>query len=173
MSEKTVALEEGQPQDAKAVLSLISAAAEETDFITGIESMSEATPQDLASFLARSQESLIDFCLLAKIDGQGIGLLNLAGEMLSAKKTAVDLFMLVAEPYRGYGIGQLLLEVALDWAQETAYIETLMLEVQVRNSGAIHLYKKYGFHIDGTIENGAKSKDGDDLAVYRMCMPLG
>ncbi|BAN94228.1 acetyl transferase [Streptococcus dysgalactiae subsp. equisimilis] len=81
--------------------------------------------------------------------------------------------MLVAEPYRGYGIGQLLLEVVLDWAQETPYIETLMLEVQVRNSRAIHLYKKYGFHIDGTIENGAKSKDGDDLAVYRMCMPLG
>lgn len=50
--------------------------------------------------------------------------------------------MLVAEPYRGYGIGQLLLEVVLDWAQETPYIETLMLEVQVRNSRAIHLYKK-------------------------------
>lgn len=53
--------------------------------------------------------------------------------------------MLVAKTYRGYGIGQLLLEIALDWAEENPYIESLKLDVQVRNTKAIYLYKSMVF----------------------------
>ncbi|VHG42941.1 acetyltransferase family protein [Streptococcus pyogenes] len=76
--------------------------------------------------------------------------------------------MLVAKTYRGYGIGQLLLEIALDWAEENPYIESLKFYVQVRNTKAIYLYKKYGFRIESMRKNDIKSKNGDDLDVYHM-----
>ncbi|MDW7797482.1 GNAT family N-acetyltransferase [Streptococcus canis] len=173
MVEQTLVIEEGLPQDAEAVLSLVTTAADETDFITGVEDMLEVTPQELATFLVRSQESFIDFCLLAKLDDKIVGLLNLSGEVTPQEEVVADLFMLVAAPYRGYGIGQLLLEVALDWARENSYIHSLKLDVQVRNSRAIHLYEKYGFYIDGIRKNDVKSKDGDDLDVYHMYASLG
>lgn len=68
MVQQSLVIEEGVPQDAKAVLSLVTAAAKETDFITGVETILEATPQELSGFLSRSQTSFIDFCLLARLD---------------------------------------------------------------------------------------------------------
>lgn len=68
MIQQSLVIEEGVSQDAKAVLSLVTAAAKETDFITGVETILEATPQELSDFLSRSQTSFIDFCLLARLD---------------------------------------------------------------------------------------------------------
>ncbi|MGT2935202.1 N-acetyltransferase family protein [Streptococcus castoreus] len=168
MAEQLVMIEEGSPQDAQGVLSLIKEAADETDYITGVESILHASPEQLEVFLARSQDSVIDFCLLAKLDNKVIGLLNLSGEVTEQKQVQADLFMLVTKSYRGYGIGQLLLEVALDWAWENPYVMALQLEVQVRNSRAIHLYEKYGFRVENIQKKDVKSKEGDDLDVYRM-----
>lgn len=39
MIQQSLVIEEGVPQDAKAVLSLVTAAAKETDFITGVETI--------------------------------------------------------------------------------------------------------------------------------------
>ncbi|HEP1356570.1 GNAT family N-acetyltransferase [Streptococcus pyogenes] len=170
MIQQSLVIEEGVSQDAKAVLSLVTAAAKETDFITGVETILEATPQELSDFLSRSRTSFIDFCLLARLDEKVVGLLNLSGEVLSQGQGQVeaDVFMLVAKTYRGYGIGQLLLEIALDWAEENPYIESLKLDVQVRNTKAIYLYKKYGFRIESMRKNDIKSKNGEDLDVYHM-----
>ncbi|AKZ49941.1 TPA: GNAT family N-acetyltransferase [Streptococcus pyogenes] len=168
MIQQSLVIEEGVPQDAKAVLSLVTAAAKETDFITGVETILEATPQELSDFLSRSRTSFIDFCLLARLDEKVVGLLNLSGEVLSQGQVEADVFMLVAKTYRGYGIGQLLLEIALDWAEENPYIESLKLDVQVRNTKAIYLYKKYGFRIESMRKNDIKSKNGEDLDVYHM-----
>ncbi|HER5233491.1 TPA: N-acetyltransferase, partial [Streptococcus pyogenes MGAS3370] len=52
MIQQSLVIEEGVSQDAKAVLSLVTAAAKETDFITGVETILEATPQELSDFLS-------------------------------------------------------------------------------------------------------------------------
>lgn len=52
----------------------------------------------------------------------------------------------VVEPLRRKGCGSLLLETALDVMEENG-VETINLEVNTSNIGAINLYKKFGFEI--------------------------
>jgi len=57
------------------------------------------------------------------------------------------------------GIGNALITEMLKIAEDTGF-ELVELEVASTNHNAIELYKKFGFKIYGTRENGFKFKDG-------------
>ena len=46
--------------------------------------------------------------------------------------------------YWNQGLGQILLEEGIEWAHSTGVLRKLVLNVQVRNERAVHLYKKLG-----------------------------
>jgi ribosomal-protein-alanine N-acetyltransferase len=52
----------------------------------------------------------------------------------------------VIEPLRGKGIGKIMLEETIK-RLKLAGCEAITLEVRVSNEAAIHLYKKFGFHL--------------------------
>ncbi|XP_015785634.1 N-alpha-acetyltransferase 50-like [Tetranychus urticae] len=54
--------------------------------------------------------------------------------------------------YRRLGIGALLLEHVLNYAQENG-LDSLYLHVQINNENALAFYKKFGFEIIDTKEN--------------------
>jgi putative acetyltransferase len=58
--------------------------------------------------------------------------------------------MSVHPHYWGLGIGSQLVESALDLADNWLGLKRVELEVHTDNLGAIHLYKKFGFTIEGT-----------------------
>ena len=96
------------------------------------------------------------------------GVLNVSSTSSPQTNHIGDIFIAVQEKYWGYGLGSLLMEVALDWAYHTPVIRRLELTVQARNSRAVHLYEKFDFKIEATKERGAKTKDGEFLDVYLM-----
>ena len=57
--------------------------------------------------------------------------------------------MSVARPWRGQGIGTLLMARAVDWARASGVVRRIELKVFVRNVRAIHLYEKFGFVVEG------------------------
>ncbi|WP_269796669.1 GNAT family protein, partial [Streptococcus sp. SM3] len=65
-------------------------------------------------------------------------------------------------------LGQILLEEGIEWAHSTGVLRKLILNVQVRNERAVHLYKKLGFEIEGCQARGACSAEGEFLDVYLM-----
>ena len=124
--------------------------------------------EDMEIFLERHLESVNEICLVVRVGKELAGVLNVSSTRSPQTNHIGDIFIAVQEKYWGYGLGSLLMEVALDWACHTPVIRRLELTVQARNSRAVHLYEKFGFKIEATKERGAKTKDGEFLDVYLM-----
>ncbi|MFC3932403.1 N-acetyltransferase family protein [Streptococcus dentapri] len=142
----------------------------ETDLITkDSEPLSEI---QMFEFLEKQLHSPRDICILAKLEGQIIGLLNLVSHPEFSGAWAGDVFLVIAKDYRGHGLGGILMEMVIDWAQESDCLTRLILTVQVRNKPAIHLYQKFGFEIDGLQTDAVLSKENHYLEVYAMSRPV-
>ena len=156
MAEQEVIVEEAQLSDVKTLVDLLSQVSQETDFVVA------------EIFLARHLESVNEICLVVRVGKKLAGVLNVSSTSSPQTNHIGDIFIAVQEKYWGYGLGSLLMEVALDWACHTPVIRRLELTVQARNSRAVHLYEKFDFKIEATKERGAKTKDGEFLDVYLM-----
>ncbi|MCO4466071.1 acetyltransferase, GNAT family [Streptococcus infantarius subsp. infantarius] len=165
MAEQEVIVEEAQLSDAKALVDLLSQVTQETDFVVAETILSQ---EDMEIFLERHLESVNEICLVVRVGKELAGVLNVSSTSSPQTNHIGDIFIAVQEKYWGYGLGSLLMEVALDWACHTPVIRRLELTVQDRNSRAVHLYEKFGFKIEATKERGAKTKDGEFLDVYLM-----
>lgn len=165
MAEQEVIVEEAQVSDAKALVDLLSQVSQETDFVVAETILSQ---EDMEIFLERHLESVNEICLVVRVGKELAGVLNVSSTSSPQTNHIGDIFIAVQEKYWGYGLGSLLMEVALDWACHTPVIRRLELTVQDRNSRAVHLYEKFGFKIEATKERGAKTKDGEFLDVYLM-----
>lgn len=93
-----------------------------------------------------SQHSLI---LIATLDRQVIGELQLRGtsyhRMSHDKRLAVG----VLKAHRGKGIGRALLKLGLDWAGTQSDTKRISLAVHSHNAAALALYKGFGFVEEG------------------------
>lgn len=165
MAEQEVIVEEAQLSDAKALVDLLSQVSQETDFVVAETILSQ---EDMEIFLERHLESVNEICLVVRVGKELAGVLNVSSTSSPQTNHIGDIFIAVQEKYWGYGLGSLLMEVALDWACHKPVIRRLELTVQDRNSRAVHLYEKFGFKIEATKERGAKTKDGEFLDVYLM-----
>lgn len=165
MAEQEVIVEEAQLSDAKALVDLLSQVSQETDFVVAETILSQ---EDMEIFLERHLESVNEICLVVRVGKELAGVLNVSSTSSPQTNHIGDIFIAVQEKYWGYGLGSLLMEVALDWACHTPVIRRLELTVQDRNSRAVHLYEKFGFKIEATKERGTKTKDGEFLDVYLM-----
>lgn len=97
--------------------------------------------------------------LSAEVEGKLCGIANLY--IQPCKKLAHQCLMaiIVADSYRGQGVGTKLLERLIELAKESFRIRLLHLEVYEGNP-AIHLYKRFGFEQYGTQRHFVKEKTG-------------
>lgn len=167
MREQEVVIHEATSEDAKALAALLEQVRSETTFLTA-DSNVEMTPSDLAIVLDRQLEVENGICLLAKIDTAVVGVLNVSASTHDWDRHIGDVFIAVAKPYWGYGLGSFLMEALIDWAEQTPLIVRLELTVQTQNVRAISLYQKFGFAIEGTKKCAVRMPDGQFLDVYIM-----
>jgi RimJ/RimL family protein N-acetyltransferase len=86
---------------------------------------------------------------LAEADGDFIGYLIAKGGSAPRIKHSAYLVIGIKKQYQGKGVGTSLFGVLLEWARAIG-VHRLELTVNTRNQGAIALYKKMGFEIEGT-----------------------
>ena len=96
-----------------------------------------------------------------------VGVLNIAADQNRSLRHIGDLFIVIRKAYWNKGLGRLLLEEGIAWAEGTDLLRKLDLSVQVRNERAIHLYQTLGFEIEGLRKRGVY-KEGEYLDVYLM-----
>lgn len=103
--------------------------------------------------------------------GQIVGTLTCQNTPRHAKRHVVRLGVTVCVGWRGKGIGTRLMQEAIRWAQRHNEIRRIELEVLARNTGAIALYSRLGFRVEGRgIE--AVRKGDDYLDCYWMALPV-
>ncbi|MGT2926796.1 GNAT family N-acetyltransferase [Streptococcus cuniculipharyngis] len=168
MAEVEVIFAEAQPSDASALLALLNHIGYESDFMTLDEAGILMTLEQMTDFIRQRQESINQVCLLAKVADEVIGVLNVTSDFHERIKHIGDIFIGIRKDYWNQGIGQILMEEAIIWAEKSGVIRRLELTVQKRNQRAVHVYEKFGFVIEGVRPRGAKARDGQFLDVYMM-----
>jgi len=116
----------------------------------------------------RSSNSLF---LVAEDDGRIVGQLTLQGGKRRHVRHAATLGITVALEWRNQGVGQRLMEYAIDWARAGGVLTRLELFVFVRNTNAIHLYESCGFEVEGR-RRRSTFRDGEYLDDLLMSLLL-
>ncbi len=118
----------------------------------------EAFERDLAAADAASS--------LAEVEGQLVGVLG-----LRLRRGVAGLGMLVAEAWRGRGVGSSLMEAALAWAAGE-HAHKVFLEVWPHNAAAVALYRKYGFVEEGRLHRHYRRRNGELWDALQMGLVL-
>lgn len=89
--------------------------------------------------------------LIAEDNENIVGFISAERGFANRIKHNAYIVMGILKDYRGRGMGEKLFQEIIKWALESNIIR-LELTVMTHNEGAIHLYKKMGFEIEGLKE---------------------
>ena len=123
----------------------------------------------LASWRKRLAEPPEGFYLLvACAEGEVIGNLGLhTFPKRPRRRHAGGLGMAVRDDWQGRGAGTALMKAALELADDWLGLLRLELEVFTDNAAAVHLYRKFGFAVEGELK-GYAFRAGRYADVYLM-----
>ena len=116
--------------------------------------------------MAEPQEG--SFTLLACVENEVVGQLGLYTFPNRPRRRHVgQIGMSVRDDWQGKGAGSALMQAAIDLSDKWLNLSRLELEVYTDNEPAIHLYKKFGFVIEGTLTRHSY-RDGQYVDTYAM-----
>ncbi|GGA30334.1 GNAT family N-acetyltransferase [Psychrobacillus lasiicapitis] len=97
--------------------------------------------------------------LVAVMNDKIVGFSRCEGNLLKRFAHKVEFGVCVLKDYWGYGIGTNLLKESIGWADSNK-ITKITLQVIETNVKAVNLYKKFGFKIEGILEQDKILSDG-------------
>lgn len=127
----------------------------------------EEEREQIQKILDNERETLI----VAEIDGAVVGSIKIRSNKLKRMSHTGTISMSLSKNYRGLGIGKLLLQAMLDWAEKNPIIEKVSLGVLSTNHRAISLYKSMGFVEEGRLIKEYKINEDtyvDDILMYKF-----
>ena len=161
-------IREADPTDATDLVAFLNRVSLETDFTSLDKDGILLTNSEMGIFLEKQATSDNQITLLALLDGEIAGLVNITADQRKRVRHIGDLFIVIGKKYWNNGLGSLLLEEVIEWAQASGILRRLQLTVQTRNQAAVYLYQKHGFVIEGRQERGAYIEEGEFIDVYLM-----
>ena len=161
-------IREAEPGDAAELVTFVNRVSLETDFTSLDGDGILLTSEEMEIFLDKQASSDNQITLLAFLNDKIAGLVNITADQRKRVRHIADLFIVIGKRYWNNGLGSLLLEEAIEWAQASGILRRLQLTVQTRNQAAVHLYQKHGFIIEGRQERGAYIEEGNFIDVYLM-----
>lgn len=168
MEQVDVVIRKAVPDDAQELLAVMKIIGEETPYLVMDEKGSDLSKEGMELNLAALYESPNNVLLVALANGKIVGTANVSASSKKRIEHIGEIGISILEGYWGLGLGTLLLEEIIIWAEETQVIKRLELTVQERNKRAIHLYRKIGFVSEASMPRGAKTDDGEFLDVQLM-----
>ena len=168
-----VIIRQAQPSDAEQIIKYMQRLSEEP--ISNIV----ISPGEFTHTIAEEERVLSEFAssktsifLVAEAERNIVGILNCRGRSdRKAIHHVVSLGMSVDQDWRGQGIRSLLMANLIEWVKGKGFIKRVTLLVFERNEVAIHLYKKFGFEIEGK-HHKAIYRDGIYLDNLTMALLL-
>ena len=148
-------IREAEAEDTAELVTFLNRVSLETDFTSLDGEGILLTDTEMELFLDKQAHSENQITLLALLNDKIAGLVNITADQRKRVRHIGDLFIVIGKKYWNNGLGSLLLEEAIEWAQASGILCRLQLTVQTRNQAAVHLYQKHGFVIEGRQERGA------------------
>ena len=161
-------IREAESKDAAELVAFLNRVSLETDFTSLDGDGILLTSEEMEIFLNKQASSDNQITLLAFLNDKIAGIVNITADQRKRVRHIGDLFIVIGKRYWNNGLGSLLLEEVIEWAQASGILRRLQLTVQTRNQAAVHLYQKHGFVIEGRQERGAYIEEGDFIDVYLM-----
>ena len=161
-------IREAEVEDAAALVSFLNRVSVETDFTSLDGDGILLTSEEMEIFLNKQASSDNQITLLAFLNDKIAGIVNITADQRKRVRHIGDFFIVIGKKYWNNGLGSLLLEEVVEWAQASGILRRLQLTVQTRNLAAVHLYQKHGFAIEGRQERGAYIEEGEFIDVYLM-----
>ena len=156
------------PDDAEAVLAYLQKVGGESDNLSfGPEGpgLSETQEREYLAGVAASDNALV---LLALHEGAIVGALSFEGGKRARIRHTGELGISVTESFTGCGVGRALLEILIEWAEQSGVIRKLNLRTRVDNIGAIRLYERLGWVVEGRV-----TRDQGIDGVYTDTLLMG
>ncbi|MBP2621400.1 N-acetyltransferase family protein [Streptococcus panodentis] len=168
MAQFDLSLREAERADAADLIAFLNQVGSESDYMTLDEAGILMNEAEMSSFIERQADSANQLYLLALLNDDIAGLVSITADFHERIRHIGQVFVVVKKAFWNQGMGRILLDEAVAWAQESGILRRLELTVQVRNERAVHLYKDLGFEIEGLLKRGAYLKEGKFLDVYLM-----
>lgn len=150
---KKLIIKEATSGDAKQVLEYAKTIFTETEFLCYSPDEFKMTIVEEEEFLSHCLNSEYDIYLIAIADEKIVSSLNFSAGKIRRTKHAGEIGMSVLKEMWGMGIGGLMLDTLVEWANSTNQIQKINLRVRTDNDRAIQLYQNKGFEIEGTLRN--------------------
>ncbi len=163
----SVTIRRSRPEDAEAHIANLTAIGAERLFLM-TEEFTRTVDEVRAQF--RDADPARALWLAAEVDGRVVGGANAARGRFSKNAHTADFGIAILAAYRGRGIGEALLRVAIDWARAVG-IRKLTLGVFATNERAIRLYRKLGFQEEARLR-GQVMLEGQPVDEVLMALWL-
>lgn len=172
MAEVAVTVREAIPSDGAEILKTLKIIGSETSFLVMDEKGLLLSTDEMAHNLAELYDSSNNVLLVALVDERIVGTASVKASDSGRMEHIGEIGISILKDYWGLGLGHLMLEELIQWAQESGVIRRLELTVQERNQRAVKLYEKMGFATETIMERGAKTDEGVFLRVHLMSMMI-
>lgn len=157
------------PADALSMIDYLNEVAAETVNLSFGPGEFRKTIEEEEAIIRDHLDSDNQFFLIAEDQGRIIGHITISANQKTKMRHIGDVGISIRKDYWRQGIGEALMQQAIDWAKGSISIRKLNLNVLVTNKGAVALYEKVGFEIEGTLRRDMYL-NGSFTDAYQMGM---
>lgn len=163
-----IKIREIEVEDYKELLDFMKKVKGETNFLRGYPNEIKMSYEDEKEYIKKVKSSETSNYFVVMKNNKMIGCIGFNGNTARKMKHYGTIGISVLKEYWGRGIATTLLEKLISWSKEKG-IKKINLDVFENNERAIKLYEKFGFKLEGCIEDGIF--DGENyinLLVYGL-----
>ncbi|MEH6941054.1 GNAT family N-acetyltransferase [Bacillus sp. JJ722] len=106
---------------------------------------------------AKSIKSMVEqencIMILALTNNQIIGIGTITSSNKIKSRHSGELGIVVQKDYQGKGVGSQIIQQLIDWTKSNGITTRIQLDTRCDNVGAVELYQKFGFEIEGCLKN--------------------
>ena len=148
-----IKIREIEVEDYKELLDFMKKVKGETNFLLGYPDEMKLSYEDEKEHIKKVKSSETSNHFVAIKGDKIIGCTSFNGNIARKMKHYGTIGISVLKEYWGRGIATALLEKLISWSKEKG-IKKINLDVFENNERAIKLYEKFGFKLEGCIEDG-------------------
>ncbi|MBV7391249.1 GNAT family N-acetyltransferase [Enterococcus alishanensis] len=139
--------------DAKNIVDFYNLVGGETTYLSFEENEYPLNVKEVKELIINTNHQINSTILLALINGKIIGIGTVSSGNKVKSKHCGELGIVVTEKFQSIGIGKEIIYQLLTWAKSNGVTTKIQLDTRVDNKKAVKLYKKFGFKIEGKLEN--------------------